>query len=219
MMMSNRVTLTCKGCEVDFNVPYKSRNSRRYCSRECYLLNCGGKNNPAYNKTYRTKITHPEWAAKIRKSTKGINRGDKNGMKNPTTRAKMSKTRREKVTSDPQYRKMLSEHMTKAWKNGKYDHVNVGKCKWYSYTKKDGSTCKLQGTWELKYAKWLDEHDVQFIAHRGRISYVLNGNDRAYYPDFYLVNDNLYVDVKMNITCHLIQKSGMQSKNQIQTFE
>jgi hypothetical protein len=33
-----------------------------------------------------------------------------------------------------------------AWKAGKYDFANVGGCKWFDRTKKDGSKIKLQGT-------------------------------------------------------------------------
>lgn len=61
---------------------------------------------------------------------------------------------------------------------------------------KDGTTVKAQGTWERAYIQHLDENDVKFKCHRGRIPYVIDGEEHSYYPDFYLIDEDTYVDVK-----------------------
>lgn len=157
------------------------------------------KNNPAFGKTYRTKKTHPEWALKV--SNTHIQRkhivGEKNPMKNKEVAARMGKSRSKKFETDNEFRAMTSELVKKAWKDGKYDGVKIGKCKWYKFVKADGKTCNLQGTWEFAYAVWLEKNHIPFIAHKGRISYIDNaGNSRSYYPDFYLPETDEFVDIK-----------------------
>jgi hypothetical protein len=192
--------LICQFCNLQFPSP---RKNRKYCSKICcnnaYKIRFSGEGNPAFGKTYRSKETHPEWAEKVSKTAKDrkINVGNKNGMKNPEARAKASKTRRERVTSDPEYRKRVSVRMRQAWADGKYDGVKLGKCKWYNHIRPDGSIAKLQGTWEVVYAKHLDEQGIDYIAHQGRIPYLdAAGVERSYYPDFYIPSQDVYVDVK-----------------------
>ena len=173
------------------------------CSRRCADIRAktifSGSRNPAYGKTYRTKATHPEWAQKSSDTHKerGTLVGDKNPMKNPVTAAKMSKTRRANVTSDPVYRAARAAKTRQNWKDGKYADVAVGKCKWYDHTTFDGTLVKLQGTWEVAFARRLDELKVAYIPHRGRWSYIGSDSfEHTYYPDFYIPMWDAYVDVK-----------------------
>lgn len=175
--------------------------NKRYCSKSCtnlaFRTRFKGENNPAFGKVYRSKETHPEWAASIREGTKGINQGELNGMKNSEVRQRMSKTRREKVTSNPIYRAERSSYMRQAWIDGKYNGVKVGKCKWYDHTRSDGSIVKLQGTWEVVLARHMDTLNIEYDAHVGRIPYLDQDNvERSYYPDFHVKVFDTYVDVK-----------------------
>lgn len=139
---------------------------------------------------------NPDIAKKLSIKLKGINLGDKNAAKRPEVRKRMSKTRREKVTSDPEYRKKMSEKVKAAWADGKFDGVAVGQCKWYKYSCSDGEEYKVQGTWELAYIKWLDKNGYNFKAHRGRIPYVIDGKSKNYYPDFWVDDFDSYVEIK-----------------------
>lgn len=192
------IELICKNCQKIFIVPYKAR-TRKFCSRECVNLYQVGSRNPAYGKTYRTKDKNPEWAKKV--SDTHLLRchisGDKNPMKNKEVAAKVGASRSEKFKNDDSFRKSVSDLVKKAWEDGKYDGVSVGKCKWYKFTKKDGTTCNTQGSWELAYANWLDKQDIVFIAHRGKLSYIdADGSRRSYYPDFFLPETNEFIDIK-----------------------
>jgi hypothetical protein len=141
-------------------------------------------------------IRDPEWVIRKSVSTKGkINLGDKNGMKQDEARKKVSNARKE-MFKDPKKRKEISVKLAKAWADGKYDGVKVGRCKWYAFKKTDGTTIKCQGRWELAYARWLDKNSIRFLAHRGRISYEQDNIKRSYYPDFYLIDSNVYIDIK-----------------------
>ena len=120
-----------------------------------------------------------------------------NPMLDPVIAAKMSKTRRETVTNDPAYRKARSEDTAKNWADGKHDGSSTGKCKWYDHQKPDGSITKLQGTWEVAFAREMDARGIDYVAHRGRWEYVgHDGSIRSYYPDFYILMWDGYVDVK-----------------------
>jgi hypothetical protein len=44
--------------------------------------------------------------------------------------------------------------------------------------------------------KYLDKNNIKFKCHRGRIPYVSNGEEHSYYPDFYLIDSDEYIDVK-----------------------
>lgn len=192
------IDLTCRYCQKTFSVPFKYRN-RKFCSRVCVNSYQSGENNPAFGKTYRTKKTHPEWASKVSSThiERGHILGEKNPMKNKEVSTRMGESRSKKFQTDENFRRSTSDLVKQAWKDGKFDGVKVGKCKWYKFTKTDGTICNLQGTWELAYANWLDKNNISFFAHKGRISYLdEEGKVRSYYPDFYLPDTDEYVDIK-----------------------
>jgi len=58
---------------------------------------------------------------------------------------------------------------------------------------------KVQGTWELAYAKYLNENNIKWTRDRKlNIKYKLHDDDyiHTYYPDFYLPDTNEYIEVK-----------------------
>lgn len=137
----------------------------------------------------------PDWKRRNSISKKGkINLGDNNGMKSIEAREKVSKTRKSMMTRD--FRNKISEYTSKAWADGKYEGVRVGQSKWYTYLHSNGNEYKVQGTWELEFIKWLDNNDLEFKCHEGRIPYTLNGKDKSYYPDFFITEWGQYVDIK-----------------------
>lgn len=125
--------------------------------------------------------------------TNKVNFGEKNGMKKLDARKKVSESRKNMSVEN---RKIYSDAQRKAWADGKFADVKVGRCKWYAINTPNGPM-KVQGTWELKYAEYLMENNIPFYAHRGRITYVdSTGILHSYYPDFYLPDEDRYVDIK-----------------------
>lgn len=116
-----------------------------------------------------------------------------NPMKHQCVRDKVSKWRK---NMPPEIRQKYSDAQKKCWESGKFDNVRVGQCRWFEYKKRNGKVIKLQGTWEYGFAKWADEKGLNFDAHKGRISYVLNGKTKNYYPDFFIYDWNCYVEIK-----------------------
>ena len=133
------------------------------------------------------------------KNVKDIS-GDKNPMKNIEIRKKVGQTRSERMTDEE--RKKYSDGTKKAWEEGKFIGVNnAWKCLWYDYEHSNGNVYKVQGTWELKFIKWLDDNNLKFECHKGRIPYIDDENkSKNYYPDFFVYDWNLYIDIKSDFT-------------------
>lgn len=55
---------------------------------------------------------------------------------------------------------------------------------------------KFHGKWEVKVAKWLDEIGVWWKRDVEPVTYIWNGSERLYFPDFYLPEQKLYIEVK-----------------------
>ncbi len=72
-----------------------------------------------------------------------------------------------------------------------------GRCKWYSKDN-NGTTQKVQGTWELAYVQYLLREGVRFVAHPTPPLFYsdISGQTRRYFPDFLLLDTKEYVDVK-----------------------
>ena len=141
---------------------------------------------------------NPEWKEKIKKSNTGKHTGENNAINKPGAKEKMGKTRSEKFKNDPNFRKIYSDSVKKAWANRKFEGVNTGQCKWFEYKHSNDKIYKVQGTWELKFIQWLDRNNMKFECHKGRISYNMNGDIKNYYPDFYVYDWGCYVDIKCN---------------------
>jgi len=138
----------------------------------------------------------PEWKIRNSISKKGkINIGEKNGMKSESARKKVSKTRTN-LMKNPEFRKIFSDGTKRAWFEGKFNEVAVGQSKWFEYIHSNEKTYKVQGTWELAFIKWLDDNNLIFDCHKGRLKYELEKNVHYYYPDFYVFEWNCYVDIK-----------------------
>ena len=53
-----------------------------------------------------------------------------------------------------------------------------------------------QSSWELAYVIYQLEHNVAFIRNKEGFKYILEGIERSYFPDFYLIDDDTYVEIK-----------------------
>jgi hypothetical protein len=191
------VEITCENahCKKTFSVGWKSRK-RRFCSLSCVSSK---ENNPAYGRAYRTKETHPEWARKVSETHKerGTLVGDKNPMKNAESRAKTS-VGRKKYYENAENRLKTSDSVKKAWSDGRFEGVQVGRCKWYTHVKPSGESVRLQGKWEVVFAQYLDKSGILYEAHpKRKLKYTDSvGSSHTYFPDFYLPIQDAFVDVK-----------------------
>lgn len=70
-------------------------------------------------------------------------------------------------------------------------HTSLAKNMHYEYKGND-----LHGTWELKYAQWLDLNNITWVRNKDSFEYVYDGVVRRYTPDFYLTETSTYVEIK-----------------------
>lgn len=160
----------------------------------------------------------PEWIKRNSESKKGkINLGENNGMKHKYAKKKVSESRSKLMANG--YNKEVSKQLKKAWADGKFEGVRVGQSKWHIYKHSNGKEYRVQGTWELAFIEWLDENKLEFTCHKGRIPYILNGEEHSYYPDFFVNEWNCYVDIKNDYHYSLqldkfesLEKSGHKIK-------
>lgn len=54
----------------------------------------------------------------------------------------------------------------------------------------------LKGTWEVKTAMWLDGIGEQWQAEVNPQKYIWNRSEHLYFPDFYLPDKDIYIEVK-----------------------
>lgn len=54
----------------------------------------------------------------------------------------------------------------------------------------------LHGSWELRYAKFLDSKNIQWLRNKESFVYEFEGKVRRYTPDFYLPETCEYIEIK-----------------------
>lgn len=89
-----------------------------------------------------------------------------------------------------QISKKVSATVREKVKNGTW-HFSFSKTRCYDY-----KGIRLYGSWELKYAMYLDSKNIQWEQNKKRFPYVYEGKDRFYIPDFYLPKEDIYIEIK-----------------------
>lgn len=54
----------------------------------------------------------------------------------------------------------------------------------------------FDGNWEVLYAKYLDANNIKWHRNKKRFQYVFEEKSRTYTPDFYIPDEDLYIEVK-----------------------
>jgi len=203
--------IVCDDCKTEFIRTQKNHKlslkklqkwdiTGEYCQR-CVMKHI--TNTDEYKKTMSKAIqnaydTKPEIRQKQSKTSRerGVNVGNKNPMKKLKNRKKLSESKKKQYANDKDLVKRLSDSVHKAWLDGKFDNVKVGRCKWFDYVDRFGNKHKAQGTWELAFMKWLDNRELTWVSHKGRIVYTQGKKEKVYLPDMFVKEWNTYIDVK-----------------------
>lgn len=90
-------------------------------------------------------------------------------------------------------KKLISQNLK--GKTGGY-RVGGGRGKGCWYDSPIAGKVYLDSSWELAYVKWLDEKGVLWKRNRIKFPYYFEGKQRHYIPDFYLLGDNKYIEIK-----------------------
>ncbi|MDO8640279.1 MAG: hypothetical protein Q7R33_01945 [Nitrosarchaeum sp.] len=81
--------------------------------------------------------------------------------------------------------------------------------KWFFY-----DNIFYQGTWEFKFGLWLRMHNIRFNCHRDvrRFEYVIDNKKHFYCPDFYLLDEDKFIEIKGQFTARCREKMAIISK-------
>jgi hypothetical protein len=147
------------------------------------LLNDPHYYDDVYNRRSK-KRNYDEIADKIRKTRN--ERG---------TNEKMSE-RSKLMWQNESYRQMQIEKAKKQHKNGLTDIVVQKSGKKRFKITLGNITYSMRSIWETKVANSLYERNIKFKYEPFTIKYELNNETKLYYPDFYLEDYNLIIEVK-----------------------
>jgi hypothetical protein len=70
------------------------------------------------------------------------------------------------------------------------------KCRLFEVVNSYGEKETLQGGWENKVAIYMSENEIKWTRSKKSFTYVFEGREHEYFPDFYLPEHNLYIEVK-----------------------
>jgi hypothetical protein len=168
----------CRYCNKECRL-YGLKNHELYCTSNPDRKNRSGSNNPNFGKNGGNQHT----------------RAKKEGIivfVSDETRKKMSEASKGRRYTDEEKRKR-SETMQKVVreKPESYSASNVnGRSKKIFY-----NNVWLDSKWEFEFAKWCDDKGINWIRNTNGFEYEWLGK-RIYYPDFYLTDLDIYVEVK-----------------------
>lgn len=186
----NEEHLLCIHCEK----PCKNKNSWKNHQRLC-------KKNPDRQLTSFERNPHlAQRVADIKKDRGTISNGalkaKQEGRKfeiSEETRKKLSNASKKQVWSEERKRQH-SARMREVVANHpeSYSSNNVcGRVKRHAY-----NSATLLGSWELLVAECLDKEEIKWTNEISPIKYTWKETERLYFPDFYLPELDLYIEVK-----------------------
>jgi len=75
-----------------------------------------------------------------------------------------------------------------------YGRIYHSKGDWY--TNKENIKIWMRSSWELKYAQYLDSNNIEWEYEYKHFDLVVNNKEVSYTPDFYLIKENKYIEIK-----------------------
>jgi len=93
-------------------------------------------------------------------------------------------------------KRKISEKIKDRYKSGWMP--KAGRCEKIRYHSNIAGDVLLDGTWELKVSQYFDENNMKWIRNTKRFQYfnTIKNKNAFYTPDFYLINENKYIEVK-----------------------
>jgi len=87
-------------------------------------------------------------------------------------------------------KKKISDTINEKIKNNNW-HNSFSKARTYDY-----KGIKFHGSWEVNYAKYLDKNNIKWRRPNEQFEYVFENKKRKYTPDFYLIEEGTYIEIK-----------------------
>lgn len=175
------------------NCPFCDKLCKNQISLKAHEAVC--KNNPNRHLTKYEKYGEIEgfnnkgripWNKGLTKET------DERVLKSANTYIENEKLGLHKSHSFPrtsEQREKLSIIMKEIYSNKDVSVAGRSKMGWYK-----GVYCN--SSWELAYVIYNLDHNIKFIRNKRGFKYIYNGSEHTYFPDFYLIEDSTYVEIK-----------------------
>lgn len=191
--------VNCEYCGKEYEVyiteyAYSIHKYKKCCCKECtnkYIKEKLSSSERSYKHSDETKKKISE--ARI----KAHLRGDYHYKKWTEEDKQIASVRSKQINKEywtDEKRKEHSEKMKKivADKAASYSVNNIsGRVKFIKY--KDTF---VHGKWELQVAKWLDKLNIKWTNKIEGIKYLYNDHEHLYFPDFYIEDLKMYIEVK-----------------------
>ncbi len=91
-------------------------------------------------------------------------------------------------------RKKISEAILKRYNEGW--ESTAGRTKKIKYISLIAGEVLIDGRWELAVCEYLDKHNIKWKRNKKRFPYIYENKNRTYCPDFYLIDSDIYIEVK-----------------------
>ena len=179
--------MDCIYCNKTINNKGSLKAHEKYCK-----LNPNREIKQSYFTEYNKKIKEGKI---VKKYTNQYNKAKALGLEisvSSLTKSKISKANKNKIWTEDRKQKH-SEIMKLAVKTHQDSYTKnnvIGRVKNIDY-----KGTKLKGSWELLFAQWLDKNNIAWKHEVKGFEYEWNGT-RLYYPDFYLPELDVYVEIK-----------------------
>jgi hypothetical protein len=183
-------------CEYGCNTiaTYKLKSGKWCCCKSCNSCDAIKQKNSKSNK------------GKVKQESPFLNKKNRYDW----TNKQLSKEHKEKISianmgnkiyhnlSDDKKNEMkqkLRNNMMIKYQNG--FEVKCGRAPKYSYESPIAGNIKVDGSWELKVAKYFDTLNINWIRNKKRFNYINElGKYATYCPDFYIIDFDCYIEVK-----------------------
>lgn len=178
-LLKNRVILFCQECKKKFEVVNWQKN-KKFCNVLCS------------NKQPRVVL--------FNKTRKGKNYSEiyREVKKDEIIKKKKEKLLHTIKNYSIKRKKEISSIRSIAGKkagNGGY-RVGSGRGKGTWYESYIAGKVYCDSSYELAYAKWLDENVIKWQRNNKKFPYIFEGKKLNYMPDFYLIDEDCYIEIK-----------------------
>ena len=163
----------------------------KYCGRECknlhnHEVHCHMNPNRISGKS--NWWLHPE----TRKNSNQFIKAKEENRKievSDETRYKLGNSWRGKTLTN-ETKEKIKNTIKKNIENNNW-HLSFSKSRTFEY-----KGIKFQGSWEVEFAKYLDNKNVKWERPHKTYKYIFENENHRYLPDFYLPEYNLYIEIK-----------------------
>jgi hypothetical protein len=183
------------GCGEQANFTLK--NGKKCCSHS--VNSCKGmrvkNSNSLKGQTPIFKNGHPKGMTGKIPWNKGLTKKEDIRLKNAGQKNKIiQKEKLNHHSHTEETKKKLSDIIKARYEAGWMP--KAGRCKKYLYESSIAGSIQVDGTWELMVCKYFDALKLNWKRNKQRFNYKNLKNSQSFYTPDFIINDNLYIEIK-----------------------